>query len=94
MESVFSIAALLVGGATVCKASLVNVFLGVVLFHMLYSFISPWQARLIGSAQLGEYFRVFVLNGVISTWPLFSMQSRQGRKTLDKVIQLRTEINW
>lgn len=62
----FSIAALLVGGATVNKANIGNVFLGVTLFHLMF-IVSPTAGKnLIGEAQLGEYFRVFVSYGVIT----------------------------
>ncbi len=62
----FSIAALLVGGASVSRAKIGNAFLGVILFHLMFV-ISPMAGKnLIGQAQLGEYFRVFVSYGVIS----------------------------
>ncbi len=62
----FSIAALLIGGATVTKASVSNVFLGVALFHLMFV-VSPTAGKeLIGQAQLGEYFRVFVSYGIIA----------------------------
>lgn len=62
----FSIAALLVGGATVNKAGIGNVFLGITLFHVMF-IVSPMAGKnLIGQAQLGEYFRVFVSYGVIT----------------------------
>jgi len=62
----FSIAAILIGGATVSKAKIGNVFLGVMLFHLMFV-VSPMAGKnLIGSAMLGEYFRVFVSYGVIS----------------------------
>ena len=62
----FSIAALLIGGATVSKASITNVFVGVALFHLMFV-VSPMAGKeLIGQAQLGEYFRVFVSYGIIA----------------------------
>ncbi|EHM10863.1 permease component of ribose/xylose/arabinose/galactoside ABC-type transporter [Thermanaerovibrio velox DSM 12556] len=62
----FAIAALLIGGATVAKATIGNVFLGVVLFHLMFV-VSPMAGKqLIGQAQLGEYFRVFVSYGIIA----------------------------
>lgn len=62
----FSAAALLVGGASVAKASIKNVFLGIILFHLMF-YVSPYAGKnLIGEAQLGEYFRVFVSYGVIT----------------------------
>lgn len=76
----FSIAALLVGGASVDKASIKNVFLGIVLFHTLFA-IAPMVGRnLIGQAQLGEYFRVFVSYGVI-TVSLVLYEVRKRRAT-------------
>lgn len=62
----FCIAALLVGGASVTKASIPNVFVGVILFHTVFV-VSPRAGKeLIGEAQLGEYFRVFITYGVIA----------------------------
>jgi len=62
----FAIAALLVGGASVAKATIPNVFVGVVLFHLMFV-VSPMAGKyLIGQAQLGEYFRVFVSYGIIA----------------------------
>ncbi|MDR1481229.1 MAG: ABC transporter permease [Synergistaceae bacterium] len=62
----FSIAALLIGGATISKASISNVFIGVTLFHLMFV-VSPTAGKeLIGQAQLGEYFRVFVSYGIIA----------------------------
>ena len=62
----FSIAALLIGGATISKASIGNVFVGVALFHLMFV-VSPMAGKeLIGQPQLGEYFRVFVSYGIIA----------------------------
>ncbi|AFM20825.1 MAG TPA: ABC transporter permease [Acetomicrobium flavidum] len=62
----FAIAALLIGGASVAKATLPNVFVGVILFHLMF-IVSPMAGKyLIGQAQLGEYFRVFVSYGVVA----------------------------
>ena len=48
------------------RAKISNVFLGVGLFHLMFV-VSPMAGKnLIGQAQLGEYFRVFVSYGVIS----------------------------
>lgn len=63
---IFAIAALLVGGASVAKATIPNVFIGVILFHLMFV-VSPMAGKnLIGDAQLGEYFRVFVSYGIIA----------------------------
>ncbi len=62
----FAIAALLIGGATVSKATIPNVFVGVVLFHLMFV-VSPMAGKqLMGQAQIGEYFRVFISYGIIA----------------------------
>ena len=66
----FAVAALLVGGASVSKASILNVFIGVVLFHTVF-IVSPRAGKeLISSAQLGKYFRVFIImESLLFPWP-------------------------
>ena len=62
----FSIAALLIGGASVSRAKIINVFVGVILFHLMF-IVAPMAGKnLIGDAQIGEYFRVFVSYGIIA----------------------------
>ncbi|SKB99025.1 simple sugar transport system permease protein [Lachnospiraceae bacterium] len=62
----FCIAALLVGGASVDKASIGNVFLGIVLFHTMF-IVAPKAGTVItGDSMIGEYFRVFVSYAVIT----------------------------
>lgn len=83
----YSIAAILIGGATVSKATIGQALLGVFLFHTLF-IVSPAAGRqLFGDAQIGEYFRVFVAYGVIgATLALHAwknlMQSRQRLEDL------------
>ncbi len=61
----FAIAAILIGGASVSKATIAQALLGVILFHTLF-IVSPKAAKeLLGDAQIGEFFRNFVAYGVI-----------------------------
>ena len=61
----YAIAAILVGGATVAKASIWNAILGTFLFHTLF-IVSPLAGQtLLGSAQIGEFFREFLAYAVI-----------------------------
>ena len=62
----FAIAALLVGGASVQKATNKQALIGVVLFHTLFIVAPQAGKNLFNNAQLGEYFRVFVAYGVIA----------------------------
>ncbi len=62
----FSVAALLVGGATVKKATVGQAILGVILFHTLF-IVTPYAGKeMFGDPQIGEFFRSFVAYGVIS----------------------------
>jgi simple sugar transport system permease protein len=62
----FSIAALLVSGATVRKATVAQALIGTALFHTLFV-VSPLAGKaLAGDAQIGEYFRSFVAYAVIT----------------------------
>jgi len=61
----FAIAAILIGGASIEKATVSQALLGSVLFHTLF-IVSPLAGRnLFGDAQIGEFFRAFVVYGVI-----------------------------
>ena len=62
----FCIAALLIGGASVDHASIGNVFLGVVLFHLMFIVAPSTGTKITGDSMIGEYFRVFVSYGVIT----------------------------
>lgn len=61
----FSIAAILIGGASVTKATIGQAITGVILFHTLF-IVSPKAGNnIFGAAQVGEFFRAFVAYGVI-----------------------------
>ena len=62
----YAIAALLVGGASVHRATTKQAVLGIVLFHSLFILAPLAGKSLMGNAQIGEYFRVFVAYGVIA----------------------------
>lgn len=76
----FSIAALLVGGASASRATIFNAISGIFLFHMLF-IVSPMAGKeLMGSAQIGEYFRVFVSYGVIALTLVLHQWRREKEK--------------
>ncbi len=61
----FSVAAILIGGASVSKANVRQALLGIILLHTLF-IVSPKAGQeLLGDAQIGELFRSFVAYGVI-----------------------------
>ncbi|MDR2663160.1 MAG: ABC transporter permease, partial [Treponema sp.] len=53
----FAAAAILVGGASVSKATIPNVFVGTVLLHLMYIVVPRAGINLFGNAMIGEYFR-------------------------------------
>lgn len=62
----FAAAALVIGGATVTKATIGQAIVGTLLFHTLFT-VSPNAGKnLFGDAQIGEYFRSFIAYGVIA----------------------------
>lgn len=74
----FSIAALLVSGATVTRATVWQALIGTALFHTLFV-VSPLAGKaLAGDAQIGEYFRVFVAYAVITM--ALVLHAWQGRR--------------
>jgi simple sugar transport system permease protein len=76
----FSIAALLIGGASVSRASIPNVIVGVTLFHLMF-IVSPMAGKnLIGSAQLGEFFRQFISYGIIALALVLYAWKRQANE--------------
>ncbi len=75
--ALFAIAALLVGGATVKKATVFNALLGVLLFHTLFVVSPQAGQKLFGQPQVGEYFRVFIAYGVVAlTLALHAMKAK------------------
>ena len=65
----FSVASLLVGGATVSKASAKNAILGLLLFHTMF-IVSPGVGRLLpipseNAENVAEYIRTFMMYAVI-----------------------------
>lgn len=62
----FCVAAILIGGASVKKATVGQAILGTVLFHALYN-ISPLAAqKLVGDSVIGNYFRMALCYGIIA----------------------------
>jgi simple sugar transport system permease protein len=80
-------AAILVGGASVSRASIPNVFIGTMLLHLMYIVVPRAGANLFGDAQIGEYFRdafsyaIIALALAIHAWRKRA-QAEDARSTL------------
>lgn len=78
-HDVFSSAALLAGGATLKKAGVRHVLLGIFLFHSLFV-VSPQAGQnLFSNAALGEYFRSFVAYGTIAVALMISLRQQHNK---------------
>ncbi|WP_026496173.1 ABC transporter permease [Butyrivibrio sp. WCD3002] len=88
----FCIAALLVGGASVDKASIGNVFLGIVLFHTMF-IVAPKAGTVItGDSMIGEYFRVFVSYAVITVaLIMYETNKRKNKSRASEQLALEQE---
>ena len=86
----FAAAAILVGGASVNKASIKNVFIGIILLHFLYIVTPMAGQNLFDSAMIGEYFRQF--SGYAAIALSLVMHAARNQKNAEKQrAALRTE---
>ena len=84
----FCIAALLVGGASVDKASIGNVFLGVILFHLMFIVAPNAGTKITGDSMIGEYFRVFVSYGVITVaLVMYETKKRRAKASMGRQLE-------
>ena len=85
----FCIAALLVGGASVDRASIGNVFLGVIQFHLMFIVAPSAGAKITGDSMIGEYFRVFISYGVITlALIMYEAKKRRAKGKAGQMLQL------
>ncbi len=82
----YACASLLVGGASIQKATNKQAILGVILFHTLF-IVAPLSATsLLNSSLIGEYFRVFLCYGVIAASLAMHAWKKVSKKN-DKLIE-------
>ena len=80
-------AAILVGGASVVRATNTQALLGTVLFHLMFILAPAAGKNLLGDAAIGEYFRVFMCYGVIAlalvmhAWSSIAPKKRHHKAT-------------
>ena len=61
----FAVASILVGGASTAKATVKQAFVGTILFNAMFIMSPEIGQAVFGQALLGEYFRTFMVYGVI-----------------------------
>ena len=83
----FCIAALLVGGASVEKASIGNVFLGVILFHTMFIVAPSAGTKITGDSMIGEYFRVFISYAIITiALVMYETKKRKSQSLMGQML--------
>ena len=82
----FSVGAILVGGATVARASVKNAMVGLVLFHAMF-IVSPAVGMfLFNDGNAGEYMRTFMVYGVIGvSLGLYVWKANKAAKDKEKL---------
>ena len=75
-------AAILVGGASIDRASNSQALIGTFLFHLMFITATGAATRLFGDSAIGEYFRAFLSYGVIAL--ALVMYAWRGVKTVKK----------
>ena len=73
-------AAILVGGASVVRATNTQALVGCVLFHLMFILAPAAGKNLFGDAAIGEYFRVFICYGVIALSLVMHAWSENNRR--------------
>ena len=61
----FAVASILVGGASTSKATVSQALIGTILFNAMFIMSPEIGQAVFGQALLGEYFRTFMVYGVI-----------------------------
>lgn len=84
--ALFAAAALLVGGATVSRATIPNAIIGTALFHLMFIVMPIAGKTITGSAMLGEYFRMFISYGVVTLALILHSWKRQKDKEMDRQV--------
>jgi len=82
--ALFAAAALLIGGATVSKASIINALVGTILFHLMFIVMPVAGKNVTGQAMIGEYFRTFVSYAIVTLTLVIHSWKRAREKELDR----------
>lgn len=86
--ALYAAASLLVGGASVSKASIPNAILGTALFHLMFIIMPQAGSALTGDAMVGEYFRTFLSYAVVTISLIIHAYNR-AKEASDKRLNQR-----
>ncbi|MCI5674912.1 MAG: ABC transporter permease [Ezakiella sp.] len=86
----YAAAALLIGGASVSKATITNALTGTILFHLMFIVMPTAGAKITGNSMIGEYLRTFVSYAVV-TITLILHSVRRAKERNEAMESLRVE---
>lgn len=82
--ALYSAASLLIGGASVASAGILNAVLGTGLFHMLFVLMPPAATTLTGNPMIGEYSRMVISYGIVALALVMHARRKLREKELDR----------
>ena len=78
-----------VNNVIIAMPSIGNVFLGVILFHLMFIVAPSTGAKITGDSMIGEYFRVFISYGVITlALIMYETKKRKAKGKAGQMLQL------
>ena len=90
--ALFAAAALLIGGATVNKATIANALFGTGLFHLMFVVMPVAGKNLTGQAQLGQYLQQFVSYGVVTIALIIHAWKRHKDREIERTAMRQADI--
>lgn len=83
-SALYSAASLLIGGASVASAGILNAILGTGLFHTLFVLMPPAATTLTGNSMIGEYSRMVISYGIVALALVMHARRKIREKELDR----------
>ena len=81
--ALYAAASLLIGGASVSKATISNAIFGTALFHLMFLVMKEAGTKITGEAVIGEYLRSFICYAIVTIALIIHAWKRQKDKQLD-----------
>lgn len=96
--ALYAAASILVGGASVMRATIPNAVIGTMLFHLMFIVLPQAGRILTGDAMMGEYFRTFISYGVVTLALIMhaynrAKQAEEARKDKKEAASPGSEAN-
>lgn len=89
--ALYAAAALLIGGASVSKATITNALTGTLLFHLMFIVMPTAGANITGNSMIGEYLRTFISYAVV-TITLILHSLRRKNESEEAMMAMQNEL--